>query len=42
METQRSRDIRRLWAAHGPLPLVILKRKGSGWEREVIEGKAKT
>jgi hypothetical protein len=40
METQRSRDIRRLWEHHGPLPLVILKRNGNGWKREVIEGKS--
>jgi len=39
METQRSRDIKRLWAVHGPLPLVILKRKGTGWTREIIQGK---
>ena len=37
METQRSRDIKRLWEHHGPLPLVLLKRKGSGWTREFIE-----
>lgn len=38
MEKQRDRDIQRLWAAgHGlPMPLVILKRKGSSWERRVI------
>jgi hypothetical protein len=39
VETQRTRDIKRLWAAHGPLPLVILKRRGNGWTKEIINGK---
>lgn len=33
------RDVR-LWRDYGPHPLIILKRKGNGWDREVIKGGA--
>jgi len=36
--TPKFRRDRRLWAEYGPHDLVILKRKGSGWIREVVKG----
>ncbi len=35
-ETERFRLIRQLWRAMGPAPLVILKRQGSGWRKQII------
>lgn len=39
-ETAQFKLIKRAWPLYGPFPLVILKRKGTGWSREVIQGKA--
>ena len=38
-ETPAFRRIRKLWAAYGPMPLLILKRRGSVWSKETIEPK---
>ncbi len=39
-ETPAFRTVRRLWKKYGPYPMSILKRKGNGWTREVINGKS--
>lgn len=40
-ETPKFKDVRRLWKKHGPGPLFIKTRKGSGWTTEVLPGKPK-
>jgi transposase len=37
-ETWRFRMLRRLWPKYGPGKLVILKRRGNDWTKEVLEG----
>lgn len=39
-ETKQFKTVRRLWAKYGPMPLRILKRKGSTWTVETIVGGA--
>lgn len=29
--------VRRLWKKYGPCPMLVLKRKGNGWDKETIE-----
>lgn len=40
VETPQFKTVRRLWKKYGPFPMVILKRKGNGWTREVVNGKS--
>lgn len=40
METREWRRVRKLWRKYGTMPLAVLKRKGRGWQREVIHGGA--
>lgn len=41
-ETQRFRDVKKLWAAHGRLPLRVVKSSGRGFVvSETIEGGGK-
>jgi len=37
-ETAMFRKVRQLWEMYGPLALHILKRDGSEWKKEIIEG----
>jgi hypothetical protein len=39
-ETPNFKEVRRLWAKHGPCDMKILKRKGNGWAVEWLKGKA--
>lgn len=36
METAKFKRDRKLWREYGPVPLHVLKRKRSGWVREVV------
>ena len=36
-ETSDFHRVRRLWQKYGPVPMLILKRKGNGWLKETIE-----
>jgi len=38
-ETQRFRDCKRLWVAHAPIPLHVLKANGKGWRTEIVRPK---
>lgn len=38
VETAKFRDVRRLWKKYGPFPMLIYKRKGTGWKVERLEG----
>lgn len=38
VEPKEFRDVRRLWEKYGPFPMLIYKRKGTGWDVERIEG----
>lgn len=40
IETERFRLVRRLWPKYGPWPLHVIKRRGRGWEIEVLPGRA--
>lgn len=40
VETAQFKLIKRAWPLYGPFPLVILKRQGNGWTREVVNGKS--
>lgn len=37
-ETPAFKRHKRLWRRYGPMPLLILKRRGRGWSRETIAG----
>ncbi len=37
-ETPDFKRVRRLWQKYMDYPLVVLKRKGKGWARDVVEG----
>ena len=36
VETPKFRRDKKLWAKYGPHPLLVMKRKGKGWKREII------
>jgi hypothetical protein len=36
-ETQRFRDVRRMWQVYGPYRMKILKRVRGGWQTEWLE-----
>jgi len=38
-ETQRFRDAKKLWIAHAPIPLHVLKANGKGWRTEIVRPK---
>jgi len=37
-ETPAFRKNKKLWAVYGPCPLHIIKKHGSGWDMEFVEG----
>ncbi len=37
IETPRFRQVRKLWGKYGPCELHVLRRRGNGWDTEVIE-----
>ena len=39
-EKPRFRDVRRLWKKYGPMPMLVMVPKGTGWKTERVEGKA--
>lgn len=38
VETPRFREAKKRWKQYGPFPLRVLRRKGNGWETEVVQG----
>lgn len=37
-ETPAFKKNKRLWAKYGPCPLIVLKRKGKSWSKEIVDG----